>query len=135
VKKIVCLIVLLVGLSAAPLFAYFSNTWFEGASGWKNAARQSRTLGVPMFVYFRVDWCPHCRSFDDLLGEAPVRGKLAKVIKVVVDPERGDEERRLFKEAYGGTGFPTLFLHPPDGSPRRLSHGGPAEKFLAQFPE
>lgn len=126
---------LAIALSAVSVSAYFSNTWFEGAEGWRTAARQSRSLGVPMFVYFRVDWCPHCRTFDDLLRESPVRARLAKVIKVVVDPEDGDEEKRLFEEAYGGTGFPTLFLHPPDGSPRRISHRGPAETFVGQLPD
>ena len=121
---------------AMPALADQSTVWFEGADGHANAMRQRKTMRAPMLVYFRVDWCPHCRRFDELLDDSQVRSRLAGVIKVRIDPEKGDAEKQLFQSEYGGTGYPTIFLHPADGGePRRLSHKGPAERFLAQFPD
>jgi thiol:disulfide interchange protein len=119
---------------AMPAIGYQSTVWFEGADGHAHAMRQRKTMHAPMLVYFRVDWCPHCRRFDELLDDSQVRSALAGVIKVRIDPEKGDAEKALFQDQYGGTGYPTIFLHPADGgSPRRLSHTGPAERFIAQF--
>ena len=119
---------------AAPALAYQSTVWFEGADGHATALRQRKTMKAPMLVYFRVDWCPHCRRFDELLDDSQVRSRLAGVIKVQIDPEKGEAEKQLFQGEYGGTGYPTIFLYPADGGePRRLSHKGPAERFLAQF--
>ena len=119
---------------AAPALAYQSTVWFEGAAGHANALRQRKTMDAPMLVYFRVDWCPHCRRFDELLDDSQVRSRLAGVIKVRIDPEKGEAEKQIFQSEYGGTGYPTIFLYPADGSePHRISHKGPAERFLAQF--
>lgn len=117
-----------------PAMGYLSERWLEGAGGWEDAFRQYRKVDAPMLVYFRTDWCPHCRSFDELLAEPEVRRGLQGVMKVVMNPENSREEQRLFRESYGADAFPAVFLHPADGSaPRRLSHRGPAERFLAQF--
>lgn len=118
----------------SPATAYLSERWFQGATGWEDAFRQHRKLGAPLFVYFRTDWCPHCRTFDELLAEPEVRRGLQGVMKVTMNPENSREEQRLFRESYGLDAFPALIMHPADGSPpRRLSHRGPAERFLSQF--
>ena len=121
--------------SARATHAYLSSTWYEDASGYEEAVRQQKMLHVPMFVYFRVDWCPHCRAFDRLLDDQAVRSQLGSCVKVRVNPEHGKAEKALFEERFGTKGYPSLFLVDSDGgSPRRLSHGGPPQRFVAQFP-
>ena len=121
---------------AMPALAYHSTVWLEGADGHADAMRQRQTMQAPMLVYFRVDWCPHCRRFDELLDDGQVRSRLAGVIKVRIDPEKGEAEKQLFQSEYGGTGYPTIFLYSADGgSPTRISHKGPADRFLAQLGE
>jgi len=121
---------------AAPSGAYVSSTWYEDASGYEEAVRQQKVMHAPMFVYFRADWCPHCRAFDQLLEEPTVRSRLGSIIKVRINPEHGRAERALFEERFGTKGYPALYLVDVDGtSRRRLSHGGPAERFVAQIPD
>jgi len=68
-RKVVVAFAVGMALSAArtrPAQAYYSATWYEDAAGYEKALRDQRIHHVPIFVYFRVDWCPHCRAFDDL---------------------------------------------------------------------
>lgn len=118
---------------AGPSAAYLSSTWYEDASGYEEAARQQKLLHVPMFVYFRVDWCPHCREFDQLLEDPAVRSHLGSYLKVRVNPEHGKAEKALQEQRFGSKGYPSLFVVDSDGSPRRLSHGGPADRFVAHL--
>jgi thiol:disulfide interchange protein len=111
-----------------------SSTWFEDASGFEDAARQQAHQHAPMLVYFRTDWCPYCKKFDSLLEDAEVRSRLAKVIKVRVNPEHGDAEKNLFEKRYGARGYPAIFWAPSESAaPRRISGRGPAAEFLAQL--
>ena len=112
---------------------YSSSTWDEGAGGGAQARRQQRTHGVPILVYFRADWCPHCRTLDEMLEEREVASRLREFIKVEIDPDDGDAEERLMSDDFGAQGFPALFLVTRDGSRRRLSHNSP-ERLLAQLP-
>ena len=123
----------LLAAGADPAAAYLSSTWYEGADGWAQARRQQRAHGVPILVYFRAEWCPHCHALDELLDEREVDARLRQVIKVRIDPEDGDEEERLFSDDFGAQGFPALFLVNGNGSRRRLSYGS-AERLLAQLP-
>jgi thiol:disulfide interchange protein len=113
--------------------AYSSSTWYEGADGWAQARRQQRAHGVPILVYFRADWCPHCRTLDEMLEEHAVERRLRQVIKVRIDPEDGEEESELFSDEFGARGFPSLFLVSRSGARRQLSYGS-AKRLLAQLP-
>jgi thiol:disulfide interchange protein len=113
--------------------AYYSATWYEDAAGYERALRDQRVHHVPIFVYFRVDWCPHCRAFDELAEGYEVRSKLNEVIKVRVNPEHGAAEKAL-QAQYGSNSYPALFLQPDGGAPTRLSAKGPAADFIAQLP-
>jgi hypothetical protein len=119
---------------ARPGAGYFSTTWYEDAGGWAAAVRQQTYQHVPILLYFRTDWCPHCRTLDGLLDDYAVRSRLNAVIKVRVNPDHGAAEKALFEGAFGGGGFPRLYLVPDGGSPTPLSHAGPADRFLAQLP-
>ncbi len=110
--------------------AYSSATWYEGANGYADARERQKSSHASMLVYFHTDWCLHCKSFDGLLEDAKVRSRLADLIKVRINPERGKAEDALFK----GTAFPTVFLVDSGGVRTQISHGGPADKFLAQIP-
>jgi thiol-disulfide isomerase/thioredoxin len=113
--------------------AYLSSTWYEGADGWAQARRQQRAHDVPILVYFRAEWCPHCHALDEMLEERDVERRLRQVIKVRIDPEDGEEEEELFSEEFGAQGFPALFLVSRSGGRRRLSYGS-AERLLSQLP-
>ena len=130
-------IALAVALAAAirrPAAAYYSSTWYEDAGGYEHALRQQRSLHAPILLYFRVDWCPHCRALDDLLETYDVRSRLNEMLKVRVNPEHGDAEKQLFASRAGSGGYPALFLESEGGSASRLSHAGPAARFLSQLP-
>ena len=121
-------------LAVRSSHAYLSSTWYEDASGYQEALRQQKLFHVPMFVYFRVDWCPHCREFDRLLEEQAVRSGLGSYLKVRINPEHGKAEKALHEQDFGAKGYPSLFIVDSDGaSPRRVSHGGPADRFVAQL--
>jgi thiol:disulfide interchange protein len=113
--------------------AYLSSTWYEGADGWAQARRQQRAHDVPILVYFRADWCPHCHALDEMLEERDVQRRLRQVIKVRIDPEDGEEEEELFSEEFGAQGFPALFLVSRSGARRQVSSGS-SERLLSQLP-
>jgi thiol-disulfide isomerase/thioredoxin len=114
---------------------YFSGSWYEDAAGYQEALRQQKLFHAPLLVYFRTDWCPHCRHFDGLLEDSPVRSRLAEIIKVRINPEHGNAENALFKDGYGGSGFPTIYLvSAANGGRTRISNRGPSQAFLTQFP-
>jgi thiol-disulfide isomerase/thioredoxin len=116
-----------------PVAGYYSTTWYEDADGYASAVRQQKYQHAAILLYFRTDWCPHCRALDGLLEEYDVRSRLNEFIKVRVNPDHGDAEKQLFEGSFGGGGFPRLFLVADGGSVTRLSHAGPAERFLAQI--
>jgi len=113
--------------------AYNSSTWYEDAGGFELALRQQRALHAPVLVYFRVDWCPHCRALDQVLETYEVRSRLNEFIKVRINPEHGDAEKQLFQAA-GSGGYPSLFLR-GEGGITRLHSGSSPEQFLAQLPK
>ncbi|MDX1644182.1 MAG: thioredoxin family protein [Thermoanaerobaculia bacterium] len=105
----------LVSLSTgSPALADFSPVdWFEGADGFERAVEEARSGNKPLLVYFRTDWCPYCRQFEDsLLASEEVEIYLDKLVRVTINPEAGREEAQL-ASAYGVRGYPALFLHPP----------------------
>jgi thiol:disulfide interchange protein len=113
--------------------AYYSATWYEDAAGYEKALREQSAHHVPIFVYFRVDWCPHCRAFDDLVEAYEVRSKLNEVIKVRVNPEHGAAEKAL-EARFGSNSYPALFLQRDGGTATALSAKGPPAHFAAQLP-
>jgi thioredoxin-like negative regulator of GroEL len=114
--------------------AYYSSTWYEDAGGYEQAVRQQHSLHAPMLVYFRVDWCPHCRALDEMLQAYEVRSRLNEFIKVRINPEHGDAEKALFQSRYGSSGYPALFMLRDGGAAARISTAGPPERFLRQLP-
>jgi thiol:disulfide interchange protein len=128
-------------MTAALLFAqlaraYLSSTWYEDATGYEEALRQQKVLHAPMLVYFRTDWCPHCRAFDRLLEDPKVRSQISPYIKVRLNPEHGKAEKEIFEGRFGAMGFPALFFQDSDtASPSRISAKGPADQFVEQFPQ
>jgi thiol:disulfide interchange protein len=128
-----------IGIAAALIVAPAaradsSSTWYEDASGYAEAIRQQKVLHAPMLVYFRTDWCPHCRAFDQLLDDPKVRSQVDPYIKVRINPEHGKSEKEIFEEQFGAMGFPALFFQDSEtATPERISAKGPADRFVAQF--
>lgn len=130
----IALAVAAAALAVAPrALAYFSATWFEDAAGFERALVQQRVNHAPMLVYFRTDWCPYCRAFDQRLEDYEMRSKLGAVVKARINPEHGAAERKLFEERFGGRGFPAIYWVPDGGTPRRLSAGKTVAEFLEQI--
>jgi len=109
-------------------------SWYEDAAGYEYALRRQRSDHAPVLVYFRTDWCPHCRALDGLLDSPEVRARLGDYLKVRINPEHGTAERRLFEKEYGSRGYPALFLRADGRGPARLSTAGPPVRFLGQLP-
>ena len=132
--RIALVLMLALACHVSPAAAYLSSTWYEDASGYEDAVRQQKMLHAPLFVYFRADWCPHCKKFDQLLEDQTVRTRMASLLKVRINPEHGKAERALFEERFGTKAYPALFLVDEGGAAQKLRHGGPAERFVAQLP-
>lgn len=126
VKRLIGVTLLLLGLVHSPLVessGYSASGWEEGARGYESALQDARRSGQPMIVYFNTDWCPWCRQLNEnYLPHSRVRSELRDFVKVSVNPEDGDRERRLF-EQFGGGGYPGLFVVLPtaDAQPLKLS--------------
>ena len=85
--------------------------WLEDALGYAEAMQSHEAEGRPVVVYFRTDWCPYCRQFEDALLEVPeVVDAMKKMILVRVNPEKGDMEMALAAR-YGVGGYPAMFVH------------------------
>lgn len=93
-----------------------SSGWFEGAEGLGRAKKEQEYAGVPMIIYFRVDWCPYCQRMDqDIITSSSVREFLANVVKVRINPESSTESGEITR-GMGVTGYPSVFVVPHPGS-------------------
>lgn len=117
---------LLLGLIHAPLVeasGYSASGWEEGARGYESALSVAERNAQPMIVYFNTEWCPWCRQLNEkFFPDSRMRTVLRDFVKVSVNPEDGDGERRLF-EQFGGGGYPGFFVAYPagDAPPVKLS--------------
>ena len=107
--------------SAAPPEFRPGPSWHQGADGFERAVEEARRLQRPLFVYFRTDWCPYCKQFEEgLLASKEVKRYVDDIVKVTINPELGPEENRI-ASTYGVRGFPAIFMHPPVlGEPRQV---------------
>lgn len=108
----VCLFLVLVGVAtlAAAAEMDFSH-WLENGEGYEDAMRAHRAEALPVVVYFRTDWCPYCRQFEDALLEVPeVVEAMKKMVLVRVNPEQSDVEMRLAGR-YRVDSYPAMFVH------------------------
>ncbi|HEX6904330.1 MAG TPA: thioredoxin family protein [Thermoanaerobaculia bacterium] len=87
-------------------------TWHQGAAGFQKAMQEAEADGLPLAVYFYTDWCPYCRQLDnELLNKRSVEEHLTHVVKVRINPEKGQAERQLANQ-YKVSGYPSFFMHP-----------------------
>lgn len=101
-----------VSKSPAEKTARSGSTWHEGAAGFQKAMQEAEADGLPIAVYFYTDWCPYCRQLNtELLSKQAVEEHLTHVVKVRINPEKGQAERQLANQ-YKVTGFPSFFMHP-----------------------
>ena len=93
-----------------------SPAWFEGAEGFGRAKKEQEYAGVPMIIYFRVDWCPYCQRMDrDIISSSSVRQFLANVVKVRINPESAPDSAELAR-GMGVSGYPSVYVVPHPGS-------------------
>jgi len=99
--------------------------WHEGAAGYVEAQREQDRCKAPMVIYFRTDWCPYCREFEeDLLGDYRVDRYLRnELVKVRINPEDGSGEESVADE-FENTGYPSVYVVPTRNvRSRKLSLG------------
>ena len=107
--------------SPAAKTARSGSAWHQGAAGFQKAMQEAETDGLPVAVYFYTDWCPYCRQLDnELLNKQSVIEHMHQVVKVRINPEKGQAERQLANQ-YKVTGYPSFFVHPTaKGTPVRV---------------
>lgn len=121
---------------------YSGSGWEEGARGYEAAQTDARRNVQPMIVYFNTTWCPWCRQLNEkYFPNSHVRTVLDDFVKVSVNPEDGDQERRLF-EQFGGGGYPGFFIAFPAEdaphvklSPFRKDGQWPPDRFAEEMRE
>lgn len=102
---------------------YSSSTWFRDHAGYARALKVSREQNAPIFIYAYTDWCGYCKKLDrDMLPDSRVRKALSGYVKVRLNPEHSDADKRLFKK-WGGTGYPTLLIQTAYDSPPARTRG------------
>lgn len=100
--------------------------WYSGKDGYIQALRRKSRVERPMVVYFRTDWCPWSRRFEDeFLSVRGVNNAIADMIRVQVDPDGGPDEARL-TDRFGVTGYPAFYVIPA---------GAGKPVLIAPFPE
>ena len=112
----------------------WSDSWYQGASGYDQAIEEYKRTNKPMVVYISVGWCPYCRKFEkEVLSSPLVQNMLKDKIKVNINPEAGSRENAIAFQ-YGIRGFPSFFLHPPQPAGAvQLYTGVTPEKFVDFF--
>ena len=101
---------------AAPI----TPAWFLDASGYDGAELERQSARASMVIYFQKRKCEPCRKFEhDVLGSPEVKSFLQEVVKVRVDPDDGDAERKLAMR-FGVSGVPAIAVIPRQGPPRVL---------------
>lgn len=98
--------------------------WLDGAQGLRRAQEIRSASKLPILVYFRTDWCPHCKKLERrVFPDAQVMQELRHVVRVRIDPERGSEDRAVARE-FRVKGYPHLVaLSPLAGRQDRLRLG------------
>jgi thiol-disulfide isomerase/thioredoxin len=87
--------------------------WFEGATGYEEVFAIAKAGDRPFLLLFAVDWCGYCKRLKkDYLNVSPVEDVVGDHLRVEINPEDGDAERKI-ANAYGVKGYPTfLVLYP-----------------------
>ncbi len=95
--------------------------WYDGADGYRTAIEQRALRAAPMVLYFRTDWCPYCRRFDEeYLANQDVANWLSAAQRVQVNPESGADELALARR-FGVRGYPAFFvIRADEGEARRV---------------
>ena len=87
--------------------------WFEGASGYEEVFAIAKAGDRPFLLLFAVDWCGYCKRLKkEYLDVSPVEDVVGDYLRVEINPEDGDAEKKI-ASAYGVKGYPTfLVLYP-----------------------
>lgn len=87
--------------------------WRSDATGYYLAQKEAISSDKPLIVYFKADWCGYCKKLDaNYLSTFQFNNFLYNIPKVVINPEKGQQEKALAKQ-YGVTGYPSFFVMVP----------------------
>jgi thiol:disulfide interchange protein len=103
-----------------PKPAEVTPAWYLGANGFDGAELERQSARAAMLVYFQRKQCDECRRFErEVLDAQSVRQFLQGLVKVRVDPDDGDRERRLMQR-YEVASVPGVVVVSLQGPPRVL---------------
>jgi len=112
-KAVLVSLALFVTLVCRPLPATaVSDTydWFKGATGYEEVFAIAKADDRPFLLLFAVDWCGYCtRLKKDYLNVSPVEDVVGDHLRVEINPEDGDAERKI-ANTYGVKGYPTFVV-------------------------
>lgn len=89
---------------------YTNNKWYAGHTGYNEAIKESDQNETPALIYMYTDWCKYCKKFEStLLTNHDVNSKLARFVKIKLNPDTSDQDKQLYKKL-NGKGFPTIMF-------------------------
>ena len=79
------------------------------ASSYREALRLSGTLGMPVLIVFRADWCPHCKKLEnEKLPDHKVADRMLNYILVKIDVDRKGKSE--LDKTFGVSGCPSFLI-------------------------
>ena len=87
--------------------------WEHGASGYHLALKEAKDAEKPLILYFHTGWCGWCEKLDkNYLATHEAEEFLRNILKVEINPDKGEAEKTLFKK-FGLSGYPSFLVLKP----------------------
>lgn len=106
--------------AGATEVTYTGSLWLKDHYGYERAISAAAEEKLPVLIYAYTDWCGYCKTLESsYFKHTAIDKTLRKIIKVKINPEHSNADRLLFKNL-GGSGYPALWIKPPDQPAQRI---------------
>lgn len=93
--------------------AYDFFDWSHGAYGYYDAIEDAKNEDKPLVLYFHTEWCKWSKKMNSkYLASYELESFLSGIPKVEINPDKGADEKALFKK-YNVTGYPSFLVFIP----------------------